>query len=36
MKQAYEAPILVAAGSFRKTTGLLRVHGNDRLVLSKH
>ncbi|WP_433468700.1 keywimysin-related RiPP [Spirillospora sp. CA-128828] len=35
MKQ-YEAPVLVAAGTFRKVTGLLQRHGNDRLILSKN
>ncbi|TDD27626.1 lasso RiPP family leader peptide-containing protein [Actinomadura sp. KC06] len=32
----YETPVLVAAGSFRKATGLLQFHGNDRLILSKN
>lgn len=32
----YETPVLVAAGSFRKVTGLLGRHGNDRVVLSKN
>ncbi|WP_119726783.1 keywimysin-related RiPP [Thermomonospora amylolytica] len=32
----YEAPALVAAGSFRKDTGLLQKHGRDRLILSKN
>ncbi|NKZ05141.1 keywimysin-related RiPP [Actinomadura latina] len=32
----YETPVLVAAGSFRKVTGLLLKHGNDRLILSKN
>jgi hypothetical protein len=35
MKQ-YEKPALVAAGSFRKSTGLLQRNGNDRLILSKN
>lgn len=35
MKQ-YEKPVLVAAGSFRKSTGLLGRSGNDRLILSKN
>jgi hypothetical protein len=35
MKQ-YETPVLVAAGTFRKVTGLLQRHGNDRLILSKN
>ncbi|MFI6735814.1 keywimysin-related RiPP [Nonomuraea sp. NPDC050451] len=32
----YEKPRLLAAGSFRKTTGLLARHGNDRLIFSKN
>ncbi|HEX2313996.1 MAG TPA: keywimysin-related RiPP [Thermomonospora sp.] len=32
----YEPPALIAAGSFRKNTGLLQSRGNDRLVLSKN
>ncbi|TDB91708.1 lasso RiPP family leader peptide-containing protein [Actinomadura sp. KC216] len=32
----YETPVLVAAGSFRKVTGLLQTSGNDRLILSKN
>ncbi|TDD88195.1 keywimysin-related RiPP [Actinomadura rubrisoli] len=32
----YETPVLVAAGSFRKDTGLLQRHGRDRLILSKN
>jgi hypothetical protein len=35
MKQ-YETPALVAAGSFKKDTGLLQSSGNDRLILSKN
>ncbi|WP_157609940.1 keywimysin-related RiPP [Spirillospora albida] len=35
MKQ-YETPVLVPVGSFRKVTGLLQKHGNDRLILSKN
>jgi hypothetical protein len=35
MKQ-YETPALVAAGTFRKVTGLLLRRGNDRLILSKN
>ncbi|MBT2209920.1 MULTISPECIES: keywimysin-related RiPP [Actinomadura] len=34
--QKYETPALVAAGSFRKVTGLLGFHGNDRVILSKN
>jgi len=36
MKKAYEAPTLVRLGTFRKETGLLARHGNDRLILSKN
>ncbi|MFF7354364.1 keywimysin-related RiPP [Streptomyces filipinensis] len=36
MKKAYEAPTLVRLGSFRKETGLLQQHGNDRLIFSKN
>ncbi|MGW1049170.1 keywimysin-related RiPP [Streptomyces sp. NPDC002586] len=36
MKKAYEAPTLVRIGTFRKQTGLLGQHGNDRLILSKN
>lgn len=36
MKRAYEAPTLFKVGSFRKVTGFLRRHGNDRLILSKN
>ncbi|WP_107064486.1 keywimysin-related RiPP [Streptomyces sp. NRRL S-118] len=36
MKKAYEAPTLIRRGSFRKKTGLLAFHGNDRLILSKN
>ncbi|GGV75554.1 hypothetical protein GCM10010294_40590 [Streptomyces griseoloalbus] len=36
MKKAYEAPTLVRLGRFRKETGLLGKHGNDRLILSKN
>lgn len=32
----YEKPRLMAAGSFRKATGLLALHGNDRLIFSKN
>ncbi|MFD0688029.1 keywimysin-related RiPP [Actinomadura fibrosa] len=32
----YEKPVLVAAGTFRKDTGLLQRNGNDRLILSKN
>jgi hypothetical protein len=32
----YEKPRLLAAGSFRKATGLLAHHGNDRLIFSKN
>lgn len=32
----YETPALVAAGSFRKVTGLLLKRGNDRLIFSKN
>ncbi|TMQ89951.1 lasso RiPP family leader peptide-containing protein [Actinomadura soli] len=32
----YETPVLVAAGSFRKATGLLLRNGNDRLIFSKN
>ncbi|MGN9781449.1 keywimysin-related RiPP [Nonomuraea sp. ZG12] len=34
--KSYEKPRLMAAGSFRKVTGLLGHHGNDRLILSKN
>ena len=34
--KSYQTPTLVAAGSFRKVTGLLQRHGNDRLILSKN
>jgi len=36
MKKPYEAPVLVELGQFRAKTGLLRHHGNDRLILSKN
>jgi len=36
VKRSYEAPMLVQLGSFRKLTGLLQRHGNDRLILSKN
>lgn len=36
MKKTYEAPTLVRRGDFRTKTGLLRTHGNDRLILSKN
>ena len=35
-KETYETPMLVAAGSFRKTTGFLKRNGNDRLIFSKN
>ena len=34
--RTYEAPKLIEVGSFRKLTGLLMLHGNDRLILSKN
>ncbi|NJP92841.1 MULTISPECIES: keywimysin-related RiPP [Nonomuraea] len=34
--QRYEKPRLTPAGTFRKATGLLSRHGNDRLILSKN
>ncbi|MEU2562448.1 keywimysin-related RiPP [Streptomyces longispororuber] len=36
MKKAYEAPTLARLGAFRKKTGLLQRHGNDRLIFSKN
>ncbi|WP_107118585.1 keywimysin-related RiPP [Streptomyces cellostaticus] len=36
MKKAYEAPTLVRLGTFRKVTGLLARHGNDRVIFSKN
>ncbi|WP_431046031.1 keywimysin-related RiPP [Streptomyces sp. P1-3] len=36
MKKSYEAPTLVRLGTFRKKTGLLQHHGNDRLIFSKN
>jgi hypothetical protein len=36
MKRTYEAPTLVRQGSFRKKTGLLFIHGNDRIIFSKN
>lgn len=36
MKRVYEAPALIKLGTFRKITGLLGQHGNDRLILTKH
>jgi hypothetical protein len=35
-KRIYEVPVLIELGSFQRVTGLLRRHGNDRLILSKN
>jgi hypothetical protein len=36
MRKAYEAPMPMRQGEFRKKTGLLLSAGNVRLVLSKN
>jgi hypothetical protein len=35
-KRPYEVPVLIDLGAFRKLTGFLGRHGNDRLILSKN